>query len=385
MPTGLPVDMAALTEPLAVGVHAVAKSRIAGGDAALVLGLGPVGLACIAELRMRGIGPIVAADFSPKRRALAEQLGADVVVDPRETPAIEAWRQIDGVRPLVIFEAVGVPGMIEQAMRMAPKDARILVVGACMQEDRIHPMLGIGRELSIQFALAYTPAEFGEALTAIADGKVDLVPLAHRQGGRRRRAAGVRTISATPSSTPRSSWSPASSPHGYRERRVSPRGPSRGAGSFRPMSDTFPRQYARTQRFTLGEPRNVTVSRRRTASRLPAQPRRRRPGELPVDPVDRRRRRRRLVADPVALLASADADIDAELPAEERARRERMREGAGGITAFATDRTTHGRRVHARRSAVRRRPAQRGGPRAARRRPGVRPTARPARHAGSPT
>jgi excisionase family DNA binding protein len=132
--------------------------------AALVLGCGPVGLACIAELRMRGIGPIVAADFSPKRRQLAEQLGADVVVDPRDTPAIDAWRRVDGSKPLVIFEAVGVPGMIEQAMRMAPKDARILVVGACMQEDRIHPMLGIGRELNIQFALAYTPAEAAELL-----------------------------------------------------------------------------------------------------------------------------------------------------------------------------------------------------------------------------
>jgi threonine dehydrogenase-like Zn-dependent dehydrogenase len=176
VPNGLPVDLAALTEPLAVGVHAVAKSRITGGDAALVLGLGPVGLACIAELKMRGIGPIVAADFSPKRRQLAEQLGADVVVDPRVTPAIDAWRRVDGVRPLVIFEAVGVPGMIEQAMRMAPKDARILVVGACMQEDRIHPMLGIGRELSIQFVLAYTPAEFAASLTAIADGRVDLSP-----------------------------------------------------------------------------------------------------------------------------------------------------------------------------------------------------------------
>jgi len=176
VPSDLPVDLAALTEPLAVGVHAVAKSRIAIGDAALVLGLGPVGLACIAELKMRGIGPIVAADFSSKRRQLAEQLGADVVVDPRDTPAIEAWRRIDGAKPLVIFEAVGVPGMIEQAMRMAPKDARILVVGACMQEDRIHPMLGIGRELSIQFALGYTPAEFGEALTAIVEGRVDLSP-----------------------------------------------------------------------------------------------------------------------------------------------------------------------------------------------------------------
>ena len=177
VPSGLPAHMAALTEPLAVGVHAVAKSRIAVGDAALVLGCGPVGLACIAELRMRGIGPIVAADFSPKRRQLAEQLGADVVVDPRDTPAIDAWRRVDGSKPLVIFEAVGVPGMIEQAMRMAPKDARILVVGACMQEDRIHPMLGIGRELSIQFALGYTPDEARVLIESVAGPGAKLAKL----------------------------------------------------------------------------------------------------------------------------------------------------------------------------------------------------------------
>lgn len=177
VPNGLSYELAALTEPLAVGVHAVAKSRIAPGDAAVILGLGPVGLACIAELKMKGIGPIVGADFSPKRRALAERLGADVVVDPRDTPAIEAWRKIDGQKPLVVFEAVGVPGMIEEAMRMAPKDARILVVGACMQQDTFHPMLGISKELSVQFALGYTPVEFGSALTAIAEGRVDLAPL----------------------------------------------------------------------------------------------------------------------------------------------------------------------------------------------------------------
>ena len=177
VPNGLSPELAAMTEPLAVGVHAVEKSRIAQGDAALILGLGPVGLACIAELKMRGIGPIVGADFSPRRRALAEHLGADVVVDPRDTPAINAWRKIDGKKPLVVFEAVGVPGMIEQAMRMAPKDARILIVGACMQEDRVHPMLGIGKELNLQFALGYSPLEFGSALTSIAEGKVDLSPL----------------------------------------------------------------------------------------------------------------------------------------------------------------------------------------------------------------
>jgi dipeptidyl-peptidase-4 len=105
------------------------------------------------------------------------------------------------------------------------------------------------------------------------------------------------------------------------------------------MSDTFPRQYARTQRFTLGEPRNVSVS----ADGRRAVFLRSRAGDDPVNCLwvhhlddDREV----LVADPVALLASADAAADAELPAEERARRERMREGAGGITSYATDRAS---------------------------------------------
>jgi threonine dehydrogenase-like Zn-dependent dehydrogenase len=177
VPTGLPHRMAAMTEPFAVGVHAVNKSGIVPGDAAVVLGLGPVGLACVAELKRRGIGPVVGADFSPRRRQLAEGLGCDEVVDPHAEPAIAAWRRVDGTKPLVVFEAVGVPGMIDQAMRMAPRDARILVVGVCMQPDRIFPMVGIGRELTIQFALAYDPLEFVDALRAIADGAVDLAPL----------------------------------------------------------------------------------------------------------------------------------------------------------------------------------------------------------------
>jgi threonine dehydrogenase-like Zn-dependent dehydrogenase len=177
VPDGVPPSLAAMTEPLAVGVHAVNKSRITDRDAAIVLGLGPVGLACVAELKMRGIGPVIGADFSSRRRNLAEHLGCDVVVDPNDERVIDVWRRVDGQRPLVIFEAVGVPGMIEQAMRMAPKDARVLVVGVCMQEDRIHPMLGIGRELNIQFALGYEPLEFAAALRSIADGAVDLAPL----------------------------------------------------------------------------------------------------------------------------------------------------------------------------------------------------------------
>jgi threonine dehydrogenase-like Zn-dependent dehydrogenase len=177
VPAGLPHEIAAMTEPLAVGVHAVAKSGIAPGDAAIVIGLGPVGLACIAAMKMLGIGPIVGADFSPARRRLAEHLGCDEVVDPNEETAIRAWRRVDGRKPLVVFEAVGVPGLLDDAMRAAPRGSQIVVVGVCMEPDTIRPMRGVVKELNLQFVLGYDPMEFAETLRRIADGELDVDPL----------------------------------------------------------------------------------------------------------------------------------------------------------------------------------------------------------------
>ncbi|HVM10615.1 MAG TPA: zinc-binding dehydrogenase [Acidimicrobiales bacterium] len=178
VPNGLSFEHAALTEPMAVGRHAVNRSAIAKGSTAIVLGCGPVGLAVIADLRLKGIAPIVAADFSPARRSLAETMGAHVVVDPREQPAIDAWREATGgMKQLVIFEAVGVPGMIDQAMSAAPRGTKILVVGVCMENDPIRPMLGIAKELDVSFALGYDPMEFGGTLRSIAEGELDVAPL----------------------------------------------------------------------------------------------------------------------------------------------------------------------------------------------------------------
>lgn len=173
----VPSDLAALTEPMAVGTHAVNRSGIVAGDAAVVLGLGPVGLACVAELKRRGIGPVIGADFSPRRRALAAHFGCDEVVDPRDDSAFTAWRRIDGTRPLVVFEAVGMPGMIDQAMKASPRGTRILVVGVCMPEDHILPIVGITRELAIQFVFGYSPEEFAATYEAIAAGAWDLAPM----------------------------------------------------------------------------------------------------------------------------------------------------------------------------------------------------------------
>src|SRR4029079_6820527 len=91
VPNGLAAEHAALTEPLAGGVHAVAKANIRGGEVPLLIGCGPVGLAVIAALKIRGLHPIVAADYSPARRRLAERLGADIVVDPARSQPYPTW------------------------------------------------------------------------------------------------------------------------------------------------------------------------------------------------------------------------------------------------------------------------------------------------------
>jgi threonine dehydrogenase-like Zn-dependent dehydrogenase len=195
VPDGLATEHAALTEPMAVGVHAVAKARLEPDDAPLVIGCGPVGLAVIAALRLRDVRPIVAADFSRRRRELAAAVGADVVVDPAETTPWQSWREaavyrepsraptlppwIPGpaLRPAVVFECVGVPGVLDQLMAPAPRGTRIVVVGVCMEADTIHPMLGISKELNLQFVLGYTPEEFAATLGHIATGAIPTAPL----------------------------------------------------------------------------------------------------------------------------------------------------------------------------------------------------------------
>ena len=120
IPNGLDFRHAALTEPMAVGLHGVNKSHIKPGEGALVLGCGPVGLAIIGALKLKGIDTIVATDFSPARRALAQTMGATDVVDPAAEDAFDAWTRAGKGKTLVVFEAIGVPGIIDGVLRDAP-------------------------------------------------------------------------------------------------------------------------------------------------------------------------------------------------------------------------------------------------------------------------
>jgi threonine dehydrogenase-like Zn-dependent dehydrogenase len=186
VPESVETDVAALTEPLAVGEHAVGLSGLAPGQPCLVVGCGPVGLAVIAALKARGHGPVLAADFSPARRRLAEAFGADEVVDPAVGSPHDRWSDL-GVpatimeraaasmfggetKEPVIFEAVGVPGMLQSLIADAPPRSRIVVVGVCMHKDSIEPFMAVTKEIEFRFSFGYTPAEFAATLDRLGTG-----------------------------------------------------------------------------------------------------------------------------------------------------------------------------------------------------------------------
>ena len=215
VPNGLSSELAALTEPMAVAWHAVRRSEIARKDVAIVIGCGPVGLAVVCLLKARGVGTIVASDFSPGRRALAQRCGADVVIDPAKTSPWSNWQDYGfmggipdllelglgtreklaklplpwwmlwrvaealGQKPAhpVIFECVGVPGLLAQVIDGAPMLSRVVVAGVCMQADRIEPAVAIHKEIDLRFVFGHSPLEFRDTLHMIADGKVDCAPL----------------------------------------------------------------------------------------------------------------------------------------------------------------------------------------------------------------
>ena len=215
VPNGLDADNAAMTEPMAVALHAVRRSRIKTHEPAIVIGCGPVGLGIILMLKAAGVKKIIASDFSENRRKLAQQCGADILINPANNSPFENWKELGllgnaaealnyglgifnkiqaiGVpwwhawrvadklgalpkRP-VIFECVGVPGILQHIIDGAPLFSKIVVVGVCMQSDRFEPALAINKEIEMQFVLGYTPLEFRDSLHMIAEGKIDCSPL----------------------------------------------------------------------------------------------------------------------------------------------------------------------------------------------------------------
>lgn len=169
-------DAAALVEPLGIAIHAVNKAAMAEGQAAIVVGCGPIGLAVIAVLRARGVKHIIASDLSAKRRELAGIMGASHVVDGGKESVIAKAACVAPGAP-VIFENTGARGMIHRLVLEAPQNTTLVVTGIAPGDESFMPLLATSKELTFKFVIYYTPQEFAEALDLVQKGAVDWRPM----------------------------------------------------------------------------------------------------------------------------------------------------------------------------------------------------------------
>jgi 2-desacetyl-2-hydroxyethyl bacteriochlorophyllide A dehydrogenase len=172
LPDGVTHREGALVEPLAVGLHAVNVARLQPGERVMVIGAGPIGLAVTAWARFFGARAVVVNEKAPGRIALAHSFGATAVADISHEDPVTVFQRETGGPPDVIFECVGVPGLLQQCIGMARARGRVVVVGVCMQPDMIFPAMAVIKEVELRFVVAYHRRDFELAIEMLDRGRI---------------------------------------------------------------------------------------------------------------------------------------------------------------------------------------------------------------------
>lgn len=177
LPEAVSFVQAAMVEPVSVAVHAVGRAPIRLGDTAAVVGTGMIGLLVVQALRQAGCGRIIAIDLDPSRLALAEELGADVVVpgdDPDLVARVHAAADGQGVHHA--FEVVGSAPTLTAAIQCVRKGGSVVLVGNLAPEVAFPLQHVVTREITVYGSCA-SAGEYPACLDLIARGGVRVEPL----------------------------------------------------------------------------------------------------------------------------------------------------------------------------------------------------------------
>ena len=176
LPEGLSFEEAAFAEPVGVAVHAVNRSKVKQGDTAVVIGSGLIGLLIIQALKWRGCSQIIAFDLDDSRLALAKQLGATETFNSKQSDAVKSTVDLTSGGADHAFEVVGASVTVNMAIDCVRKGASVTLVGNLSPEVTMPLQKVVTRELTL-FGSCAISGEYPEALTAIADGHIQVRPL----------------------------------------------------------------------------------------------------------------------------------------------------------------------------------------------------------------
>jgi (R,R)-butanediol dehydrogenase/meso-butanediol dehydrogenase/diacetyl reductase len=160
-----------------VGLHAVDAAAISPGADVLIIGGGPVGLACAIWARHFGAREVVVSDYVEGRRNMAAQIGATALIDPGKEEVASAFERIAGSAPGLIFECVGRPGVIQDSIGLVKRGGKVLSAGMCMEPDSILPMIGGVKEATVQFVSYYRRGDYTLTLDMLRAERINPQPM----------------------------------------------------------------------------------------------------------------------------------------------------------------------------------------------------------------
>jgi len=172
LPGALSLADGAIVEPLAVALHGVRLAGPAAGDRVLVLGAGPIGLAVAFWARRFGAEAVVVQDINAYQESRALSMGATGFVCDTEEP-VEAGTNALGGPADIVFECVGLPGVIAQAIGQVRVKGTVLMLGLCTQPDTWVPFTALSKEVRLQTSAFFTLQEYRAALDALSAGAAE--------------------------------------------------------------------------------------------------------------------------------------------------------------------------------------------------------------------
>jgi (R,R)-butanediol dehydrogenase / meso-butanediol dehydrogenase / diacetyl reductase len=162
LPPGMPLKLAALAEPVAVGMHAVRGSAFKTGDSVMVFGAGPIGLITATCLKTAGAGDIIVVEKDERRLAFAKSLGFEITDDLDKFKKYNT-REIDEV-----FETTGAPALLAYAVDLVKIKGFIAIVGKFDEPAPVNLHDVLFKELTVKGFRVYRSEEFEQAVKLIA-------------------------------------------------------------------------------------------------------------------------------------------------------------------------------------------------------------------------
>jgi (R,R)-butanediol dehydrogenase/meso-butanediol dehydrogenase/diacetyl reductase len=162
----------AIIEPLAVALHGVNMSGMKPGDKVLILGAGPIGLAVAFWARRKGASDVIIQDLGTFQEARAMEMGATGFCVSPDDP-VGGPEQMLGAKPDIVFECVGIPGLIAQAVEQVRKRGTICLLGLCTRPDTFNSFAMLSKEVRLITSAFFTRQEYEEALDALDAGAAE--------------------------------------------------------------------------------------------------------------------------------------------------------------------------------------------------------------------